>query len=82
MIVAKCFGQGAANGFHEVSAYVVSFPFAFAALCVVNKLLNWHTVHLPGMGRGGPPAAGSGGRVEHRPGLGGPLPARPAGYDY
>ena len=43
MIMAKCFGQGMAGGwFHEVSAYIVSFPFAFGALCVVNKLLNWN----------------------------------------
>ena len=43
MIMAKCFGQAMAGGwFHEVSAYIVSFPFAFGALCVVNKLLNWH----------------------------------------
>jgi exosortase len=42
MIVAKCFGQEIAGGwFHEISAYVVSFPFAFGALCVVNKILNW-----------------------------------------
>ena len=41
MLVAKCFGQNAASAFHEVSAYVVSFPFAFGALCLVNKLLNW-----------------------------------------
>ncbi len=44
MLVAKCFGQKSAGGwFHEVSAYVVSFPFAFGTLCLVNKLLNWHT---------------------------------------
>ena len=43
MIVAKCFGQSVAGGwFHEISAYVVSFPFAFGALCLVNKLLNWN----------------------------------------
>ena len=41
MLVAKCFGQNAASAFHEVSAYVVSFPFAFGTLCLVNKLLNW-----------------------------------------
>ena len=42
MLVAKCFGQAVAGGwFHEISAYVVSFPFAFATLCLVNKLLNW-----------------------------------------
>ena len=42
MLVAKCFGQKTAEGFHEISAYVVSFPFAFATLCLVNKLLNWN----------------------------------------
>ncbi len=48
MIMAKCFGQGMAGGwFHEVSAYVVSFPFAFGALCVVNKLLNWNALAVP-----------------------------------
>ena len=61
MVVAKCFGQQAAGGwFHEISAYIISFPLAFTALCVVNKLLNWHTVVLPlpaarpaaGVGRG------------------------------
>ena len=47
MLVAKCFGQGAATGFHEISAYVVSFPFAFGTLCLVNKLLNWGTRSRP-----------------------------------
>ena len=48
MIMAKCFGQEAAGGwFHEASAYVVSFPFAFGSLCVVNKLLNWNEPALP-----------------------------------
>ena len=41
MLVAKCLGQKSAEWFHEISAYVVSFPFAFATLCIVNKLLNW-----------------------------------------
>ena len=41
MIVAKCFGQTIAGGwFHDISAYVVSFPFAFGALCLVHKALN------------------------------------------
>ncbi len=43
MLVAKCFGQKSAEWFHEISAYVVSFPFAFATLCLVNKLLNWNS---------------------------------------
>ena len=48
MIMAKCFGQEMAGGwFHEVSAYLVSFPFAFGALCVVNKLLNWRQPFFP-----------------------------------
>lgn len=55
MIMAKCFGQGMAGGwFHEVSAYVVSFPFAFGALCVVNKLLNWNEPGRPRAPRAGP----------------------------
>lgn len=79
MIVAKCFGQNVAGGwFHEVSAYIISFPFAFGALCVVNKLLNWRTVHLPG--GGGPPRPRQP-AVEH-PGLAGALSPKPAGYDY
>ena len=85
MIVAKCFGQSVAGGwFHEISAYVVSFPFAFAALCVVNKLLNWRTVRLiPGGGGGSRPAdPHQAAPVEQPAGLGGPIPARPAGYDY
>ena len=41
MLVAKCFGQKSASAFHEISAYVVSFPFAFGTLCLINKLLNW-----------------------------------------
>ena len=43
MLVAKCFGQKSAEWFHEISAYVVSFPFAFGTLCLVNKLLNWNS---------------------------------------
>lgn len=50
MIVARCFGQEIAGGwFHEISAYVVSFPFAFGALCLVHKALNWK--RLPPNGR-------------------------------
>ena len=56
MIVAKCFGQQVAGGwFHEISAYLISFPFAFGALCVVNKLLNWDK--LPPSGGSGPSPA-------------------------
>ncbi len=78
MIVAKCFGQNIAGGwFHEISAYVVSFPFAFASLCVVNKLLNWHTVHLPGMGGGGPTRP----RQTTDEALSA-FPAKTVGYDY
>ncbi len=55
MIVARCFGQQIAGGwFHEISAYVVSFPFAFGSLCLVNKILNWNTAPA---GKGRPPAA-------------------------
>ena len=84
MIVAKCFGQQVAGGwFHEVSAYLISFPFAFAALCVVNKLLNWRTVHLfPRGGGGGGAARPRGAAVEPSPAFSGPLTAKPAGYDY
>ena len=56
MIVAKCFGQGIAGGWwHEVSAYVVSFPFAFASLCLIHKALNWReTFARPAPGAGQP----------------------------
>jgi exosortase len=48
MIVAKCFGQKIAGGwFHDISSYVISFPFAFGALCLVNKVLNWTPEPLP-----------------------------------
>ena len=51
MIVAKCFGQSVAGGwFHEISAYLISFPFAFGTLCVVNYLLNWREWLRPGAG--------------------------------
>ena len=77
MIVAKCFGQSVAGGwFHEISAYLISFPFAFGALCLVNKLLNW---------RSSPPRPGGGAArqsgAEH-PSLDGPFAPKPAGYDY
>ncbi len=76
MIVAKCFGQSVAGGwFHEISAYIISFPFAFGALCVVNKLLNWRSA----------PARGGGNTPRPRQIVLAPLPAFPAkpiGYDY
>jgi exosortase len=53
MVVAKCFGQNVAGGwFHDISPYLVSFPFAFGALCLLHKLINWR---LPG-GNGLPPS--------------------------
>ena len=79
MIVAKCFGQSVAGGwFHEISAYLISFPFAFGALCLVNKLLNW---------RSSPRQSGGGASRQplstaDHPVLPGPLTAKPAGYDY
>ena len=65
MIVAKCFGQGIAGGWwHEVSAYVVSFPFAFGSLCLIHKALNWReTFAPPGAGRGPAAAVLAGGRA-------------------
>jgi exosortase len=49
MIVAKCFGQEVAGGwFHEISAYLVSFPLALACLWAVHKMLNW-PVSAPGV---------------------------------
>ena len=49
MIVAKCFGQEIAGGwFHDISSYVVSFPFAFGALCLVQAVLNWKPGAPPG----------------------------------
>ena len=42
MVVAKVFGQRVAGGwFHDSSAYLISFPFAFGSLCLLNKILNW-----------------------------------------
>ena len=77
MIVAKCFGQGAANGFHEISAYVVSFPFAFGSLCLINLLLNWRAA--PRRNDGGTPRPRP---TSERPALAGSFAAKPAGYDY
>ena len=80
MVVAKCFGQAVAGGwFHEVSAYIISFPLAFGALCLVNKVLNWRT--LP------PPLPGREGGTPLRPapavgGLPGQVPVKTVGYDY
>ena len=78
MIVAKCFGQSVAGGwFHEVSAYLISFPFAFGALCVVNKLLNWRTAPRTTGGSASPRRP-----VSAHPAFAGPLAPKPAGYDY
>lgn len=81
MLVAKSLGQGIAGGwYHEVSAYVVSFPFAFATLCLLHKILNWHQAPAGGSRRDG----GSGGQR----GTGGAAPRRAAdqpertSYDY
>ena len=42
MIVARLFGQKFAGGtFHEISAYIVSFPFAFASMWLASKVVNW-----------------------------------------
>jgi exosortase len=78
MIVAKCFGQTIAGGwFHDISAYVVSFPFAFGALCLVHKALNW-PVHA---GTGGA-ALGETGVAPSQAGGNYPLPAKAMPYDY
>ncbi len=79
MVVAKCFGQNVAGGwFHEISAYVVSFPFAFGALCVVNKLLNWNqpTLPRPPSRPGTPPPSGV--SITTSPAL----PGKTLSYDY
>ena len=77
MLIAKCFGQGVAGGwFHEISAYVISFPFAFGALCVVNKLLNWRTLFLPGAPH---PPPGARAAASGDPG---PVPGKTIAYDY
>ena len=71
MLVAKSLGQQIAGGwFHEASPYLVSFPFALGALCLVNTLLNWRTPVPPGR-----PRAPSGG-------LRAPVPGNGIGYDY
>lgn len=69
MIVARCFGQEIAGGwFHEISAYVVSFPFAFGSLCLVHKILNWNEAPR----RGQPPRGSEAG----------PMPVKNVSYDY
>jgi hypothetical protein len=82
MIVAKCFGQAIAGGWwHEVSAYVVSFPFAFGSLCLIHKALNWHTPAV---------SSSAGGARPLRPGATDAAPTRTApasavkvpSYDY
>ena len=52
MLVAKCFGQAAGGWFDNIAAYLISFPFAFGMLCLVNKLLNWNA---PPSSTGGSP---------------------------
>ena len=72
MVVAKCFGQTIAGGwFHDISAYLVSFPFAFGALCLVHKALNW----TPGSQAAAPPRA-------TRENLPASLPGKTVRYDY
>ena len=79
MVVAKCFGQSVAGGwFHEISAYIISFPFAFGALCAVNYLLNWREAFRP-TDRPAPPRAAAGTVVG---GLAAPAAAKTIGYDY
>jgi exosortase len=71
MLVAKCFGQTVAGGwFHDISAYLVSFPFAFGALCLVHKALNWE----PGTRPSAPRAP--------RRDIPNPIPAKAIRYDY
>ena len=42
MFVAKFFGQQFAGGpFHDYSAFIVSFPFAFASMWLASKVVNW-----------------------------------------
>lgn len=42
MIVARFFGQDfAGKQFHDVSAYIISFPFAFASMWLASKVVNW-----------------------------------------
>ena len=41
MVMARLFGQKIAGGwFHDISPYLISFPFAFGSLCLLNKILN------------------------------------------
>jgi exosortase len=71
MLVAKCFGQVVAGGwFHDISAYLVSFPFAFGALCLVHKVLNWGVDTRPSA----PPAP--------RRDFANPVPGKAVTYDY
>ena len=67
----------AGGWFHEVSAYVVSFPFAFGALCLVNKLLNWDQPLLAAPGR--PNAAPVPARVIASAAA---VPGKTVSYDY
>ena len=80
MIVAKAFGQSIAGGWwHEISAYVVSFPFAFASLCLIHKALNWKRPS------GGTPSGGERRRrSDSGPATLTPAPAAPVrpSYDY
>ncbi len=42
MFVAKFFGQKFAGGpFHDYSAFIVSFPFAFGSMWLASKVVNW-----------------------------------------
>lgn len=70
MLVAKCFGQAAGGWFDNIAAYLISFPFAFGMLCLVNKVLNWGKVTPPSAGRPSAPATKDDGDP-HEP------PARP-----
>ncbi len=75
MIVAKCFGQQVAGGwFHDISSYVVSFPFAFGALCLVHMALNW----TPGAASSAPPSPRPRRAITPDPGGGPEAPS----YDY
>ncbi len=75
MVVAKVFGQTVAGGwFHDISPYLISFPFAFGSLCLLNKILNW-PVHRTHAGDG---SDGSSGQPALPPSSRAPLPT----YDY
>lgn len=74
MVVAKACGQTIAGGwFHDIPPYLISFPFAFGSLCLLNKLLN---LSLGGHSApGGTPLLSSSAQPE--------IPLRPAPtYDY